>query len=52
VQIKAELGKYVLFTKNQFNDKTYTTLDFVQKKYMNKKRVPLPSPHTKNCGIL
>jgi len=51
VSIKAERGKYVLFTKSQFNDEQYTTLDFLQKKYMNKKGMTLPSSHTENCGI-
>jgi hypothetical protein len=45
------IGKYVLFTKNQFNDEQYITLDFVQKKYMNKKGMTLPSSHKENCRI-
>jgi len=51
VSIKAKRGKYVLFTKIEFNDETYTTLDFVQKKYKNKKGIPPPSSHKKNYGI-
>jgi len=51
VSTKVERGKYVLFTKNQFCDEKYTTIDFLQKKYMNK-RMTLPPSHTANCGIL
>lgn len=47
VSIKAECGKYVLFTKSQFNEETYKTLDFAQKQYMNKKGMSLQSSHTK-----
>jgi hypothetical protein len=41
VSIKSERGKYVLFTKSQFNDEKYTTLDFLQQKenaYAKEKR--------------
>jgi len=34
ISIKTERGKYALFTKSQFNDEQYSTLDFVQKKYI------------------